>query len=315
MTDKKMWFGTLYDTKVPGSSSRDSNCRMQWVPAPDTGMGAGASGYSELIEFENGGADVVSSAATHRTYEMNWNLGSGKDLDIIRAYQQGMFGPGLIYFADPMNFATNLFSPHWATPSLSQLGWKSPQAGTPSYPVITYALSETYNLPRRAFTSANGTPADGGSAALADPGSRMAVIPIPPGYTLHVQFRHLTGGGGFIGSRPIFYDGLYGTTTNINMQPIGSGSATTFSGATYRAVEFFVNGPVTGWIDSIAQLWPNSVSPPTSLATVGHMPGAGHTGCKFTTDAIVETYVMQARQLKGMSTTLTEVGAWQRAGT
>lgn len=310
----QLWFGTLYESKTPGTSSIYTNASMRWVPCPDTGMGAGAEGYSELLGFENGGADVVSSAATHRVYDMQWGTRSGsgaEGLDLIRSYQQGIFGPGLIYFVDPMNFTTNLFPPAFATPALGERGWKPP-AVVGSYPNVPYATAAPYDYPRRAFTSDLGNPV----TKPTQNGSKLAVIPIPPGYTLHVCFRHLAGGGngGIISAAPIFADGQEQTTQNLLMGPAGSATTYSFSGATYKAVEFWVNGFVSGWIGSMAWLYPTGVTPP-NMSTARHVPGAGHTGCKFTSAAIVEQYIMTDRTLKGMSTQLTEVGAWQRTGT
>lgn len=310
----ELYFGTLYDTKVPGSSSATVNARMSWVPCPDTGMGAGAEGYSELLDFENGGADVVSSAATHRVYDLEWGTRSGSGtagLDVIRSYQQGVFGPGLIYFADPMNFTTNLFPPHWATPALSQLGWKKiydGNIGTASYPTVA---ANVYNYPARAFASAAG--------AITKPtvAAHIAVIPIPPGFNLRVCFRSAPGAGvtGVIGYQAINLNGSYAASSTATVNEAGSAPVTIFSGNTYRAVEFWVAGGVTNLVSAMAWLHPvNAISVP-NLSIAPHVPGAGHTGCKFTSAAIVENYVMTDRTLKGMSTQLTEVGAWQRSGT
>lgn len=310
----QMWMGTLYESKTPGTSSIYTNASMRWVPCPDTGMGAGAEGYSELMGFENGGADVVASGATHRVYDLDWGTrtGSGTDgLDVIRSYQQGIFGPGLIYFLDPMNFTTNLFPPHFATPSLSEWGWK-PAALVGSYPNIPYLTAAPYDLPRRAFTTDLANPV----AKPVQDGSKLVAIPIPPGYTLHVCFRHLVGAGngGTIGATPVFADGQQDTNQTLTVGPLGSATTYSFSGSTYKAVEFWARGYIAGWVGSMAWLYPTGVTPP-NMATARHVPGGGHTGCKFTSAAIVENYVMADRTLKGMSTQLTEVGAWQRSGT
>ena len=304
-----MWFGTIYDKKTPGTSSALNNARMQWVPCPDTGMDAGANGYSELLDFENGGADVVASAATHRVYDLDWGTRQGSGvagLDTIRSYQQGIYGPGLIYFADPMNFTTNLFPAHWGTPALSQLGWK-PIAPVSSYPTV---VSNIYGYPARSFASVAGA-----AVKPTDP-AQIATIPIPPGYNLHVCFRSAPGAGvgGNIAASPINTSGSYATNQILTVNEAASAPVTSFSGTSYRAVEFWVYGGVTNLVSAMAWLYPfGAIMPPMNLAQ--HMPGAGHTGCKFTSAAIVEKYVMTNRTLKGMSTSLTEVGAWQRSGT
>ena len=113
MSDKTMWFGTLYEVGA-GASSTITKAKMSLVPVPDPGVQMGSEGYAETIDFEYGGADVVSSPQTHRVYEMAWSAranGMSAGLDLIKRYSQRGFGPGLIYFADPFNYETNLLPP------------------------------------------------------------------------------------------------------------------------------------------------------------------------------------------------------------
>lgn len=306
----EMFFGTLYDTKVPGTSSTSANARMGWVPCPDTGMDAGAQGYSELMNFENGGADIVSAAATHRVYDLEWGTRSGSGsmgLDVIRSYQQRVFGPGLIYFADPMNYETNLFPPHWGTPGLAGVGWKPIAANAANtFPNVT---TNAFGYPKRAFTTPSRT------ASKPTIASEIAVIPVPPGYSLWFCFRNAPGTGtaGTIWWQGINLDGSYATALSTAPAEAGAVAVNSMSGNAYKAVEFWVQG-ATALVSCMARLYPIGATPP-SLSTAQHVPGAGNTGCKFTSAAIVEKYVMTNRTLKGMSTQLTEVGAWQRSGT
>lgn len=312
----QMWFGTLYETNVPGTSDANQLSKMQWVACPDTGMGAGAEGYSEVLQFENGGADVVSSAATHRVYDMNWGTRSGSGtagLDIIRSYQQKQFGSGLIYFCDPM--AQNLFPPSWATPHLIMQGWKNISRGVPTLlPNTTNPTTQP-----RAGTSFDMT--DVPSTAPSE-ASHFAVIPIPPTHTLRVGFTGTATAAASIRVRPINTSGVYQSTVTATLLGVSSGQITnlSYSGASFSAIEVWVAGSGLGTIGSLtlysahAELVPNTNPGPTTLSG-SYAPGAGNTGCKFTSAAIVENYVMLDRTLKGMSTQLTEVGAWQRAGT
>jgi len=103
---KQIWFG------IPG-------VKMQWCPAPAAGATASNVGYVETMAFENGGAAVARSKQTRKQYAFNFNAPS-KDLDGISTYTKyasGFYGDGLIYFADPFAFETNLFPPAWASPS------------------------------------------------------------------------------------------------------------------------------------------------------------------------------------------------------
>lgn len=313
-----MWFGTLYETNVPGTSAANQLSKMQWVPCPDTGMGAGAEGYSELLAFENGGADVVSSGATHRVYDMDWGTRSGSGtagLDVIRSYQQKQFGSGLIYFCDPM--AGNLFPPNWATPHLVLQGWPN-IARRDEATLIPNTVNPTTQPQAGVSFNLLNVP----NVALPTQARHFAVIPIPPTHTLRLGFTGSVTGGGAIRVRPISTTGVYQTTVTATPLSVSSGQITnlSYSGATVSAVEVWIAGGGAGISGTVtlysahAQLVPNSNPGPTTISG-SYVPGAGHSGCKFTSAAIVESYVMADRTLKGMATQLTEVGAWQRAGT
>jgi hypothetical protein len=56
----------------------------------------------------------------------------------------------------------------------------------------------------------------------------------------------------------------------------------------------------------MAQLWPTGFTPPLSTTGGNFIAGQGHRGLKFADDAVVESYVMVNRHLKGLSTTLVE---------
>lgn len=312
---KTMWFGTLYDTAKPGTSSTTSNAQMSLVPVPDVGMGAGATGYSEALEFENGGADVISAAATHRTYSMDWNLreaSGASGLDVIWQYQQKYFGPGLIYFADPMIFDRNLFSSAWASPGLIEQGWKSIYDSAPTF---SNTAANSYSQPRRTATFSV-TSAANAAPALAN---SIQVIPIPPTHTLWLGISAVSTGTAIIAVRGINPDGSYGSVTTPTL--IAPTSSTrmnfAFAGSTYKAVEVYITRTTTATstlavTSAMAQLWPTGISP---VLTGVHIPGSGSTGCKFATSENVQTYTIAdiagQRHYKGMSADLVEVGQWQ----
>lgn len=316
MSSKKMWIGTLYSGNLPGTSSSTVNARMSWVPAPDPGMAAGGAGYSELLEFENGGADVVAAAGTHRVYEMDWGVreaSGAQGLDIIRNYSQKLYGPGLIYFADPMVFDQNLLPPAWASPGLIEQGWKNIYSVTPTYSNVS---TNSYLQPNRKAVFAVTTTA----AAVPTAANQVAVIPIPPTHTLHLGFSAAATGTGVIRVRPINADGSYASTTDLTLLTDTSSTRmnATFSGATYKAIEIYItrtsSAASTVTITSgMAQLHPTGSSP---TLTGDHIAGAGNTGCRFAEAAIPESYTLvdqsgRPRHLKGLSATLVEVGAWQ----
>jgi len=316
-----MIFGTLYDKNIPGTSATTTNAKMSIVSAPDPGMTAASVGYTQTLEFENSGADVVENAAKRRVYSMDWNLresSGATGLDLIRGYHQKLYGPGLIYFADPMNYSTNLLSPQWANPALVEQGWKT--IGPTPIGYTNYSGGGT-NQPRRIANfeyagSANFVPTTANS---------IMVLPIHPDNTLWVGFRALAAGGGVVRVRPILQSGAYDTVVDLTLLSPASSTKlnSSFSGATYKAVEIYLSrttGTLTSTMDiysAIAQQWPTGYTP---VLTGNWVPGAGANGCKFASDAIVESYVFAdasygVRHYKGMSIDLVETGPWARTGT
>ena len=279
------------------------------VPAPKRGMTVTSSGYSEAVEFENGGAAVVDSAGKHLTFGMQFS-GSADALngiDIFRQFASGLYGRGLIDFSDPMNYDTNLLPAHWATPHLAELGWKHPLVGVSTYTDRTPTSSVPY---RRLSTTvmamdANATPVHR---------SKLATILIPPTHTLWLGFTGQATGTSVLRARPISVGGAFAATSDV---PLGSPAnpmalTTSFSGALYQAVEIYgtrtsTEASTLALVSGMAQLHRTGVNP---FVKPLHIPGMGNTGVRFADGAIPETYQMTKGHYKQLSTNLIEVGAW-----
>lgn len=319
MSNNKTWFGTLYDgTGMPGSSTTTRNAKMQFVPTPDTGMDASYQGHYDTLLFENGGADVVSSAGSHRVYDMDWNLREAKGaqgLDIIKHYSQRFFGPGLLYWADPMEFQGNMMPPSWASPGLIEEGWPNIYTAAP---IFANTAANIRNQPARSATftvtqTANTAPTSGW---------KIAVIPVPPGTFPWFGWSGSVTGTGAVFTRAIMPDGSYGTLSPVSPQAVTS--TTRLSTALYIpsppapqpvAYEIFLGrtsaAASTVTVTSMMfQIFDNLGFTPSVM---DHVPGGGATGCKFTT-AAVESYTLvdPVRSLKGAAATLVEVGAWKK---
>lgn len=311
-----MFFGTLYPKAGPGNSSTTVNAKMSFVPVPDSGMDASAVGYQDRIDYENGGADIVTSAASHREYQMEWSTREGAafngGLDIISAYADGEWGDGLIYFADRYNFDTNLLTPNWATPGLVERGWKNIYDTTPTF---SNTASNIYDQPLRSATwttnNSTGYPVDR---------RRVMVLPIQPDHTLWIGFSGSSTGNSSVQIRPVQTDGSYGLTRNMTLlSPTGATRMNdSYPGGTFKAIEVFISQSVNGagtitLTSGLAQQWRTGITP---TLTGSHIRGQGNSGCRFETAAPVENYVQvvqgQRRHLKGMSANLIEVGQWAR---
>ena len=294
---KQIWFG------IPG-------VKMQWCPAPKAGAQVSNNGYTQVVPFENGGADVVRSAQTRKQYTFNFS-GPSKDLDGISVYSRyatGFYGSGLIYFADPYSFETNLFPAGWASPGLIEQGWKNIYDTAPTF---GNTASNAYSQPLRSATwtltkSANYVPVEGNS---------VAYIPIPPTHTLNIGASGTSTGDGVVRVVPINTDGTDGTAFDLTLlDPTASTRMNkTFAGSSYQAVKIYLTRTSTTastvtLTSMMAQLYKTGATP--TLPT-NHLPGEGHTGLSFADDARVENYVYIDPPRKGMNTTLIEVGAWR----
>lgn len=312
----KFFIGTLYEGK-PGTSTNNFTTGMLSIPMPQQGGEAGSAGFSQVIEYEYGGADVFSSPQTRRRYEFEWTgtKVTGSDgIDQIKRLSAGEFGNGLIYFADPYNYTTNLLPPAWASPSLIRSGWRSIY-DTPPSSYSTAAAGNTTNRPRLSpvfniENAAGVAPKDGRS---------FCVLPIPPEKVLNVGFTGSATGSAVVRVRPINYDGSYGLTSDLTLIPHSSPTQMNqaFSGATYKAVEIYFTrtsaAPSTLTITSgMAQLLDSG----SSAHVTSFVGGQGNTGCRFETPAIEETYTYvnmgQSYRIKGISATLIEVGTTAR---
>lgn len=280
---------------------------MQWVPAPLAGAEAQNINYVESIEYENGGADVYRSRPYRKQYDFEFSapIKGSEELGVFNKFASGYYGGGTCIFADPYAFETNLFGPQWATPALIEQGWKNI---APVEPTFADTTANSYDQPPRSAVF------DITTTAGVIPSERFT-IPIPPTHTLHLGASGSTTGNGRVAVRPILAGGTYDSPVLLTMldPTLSTRMNTTFSGATYQAVEVFIYRTATvastvTLTSMMAQLWKTGTSP---VLTGDHVPGDGHTGLEFADDARAETYLYINPPRKALSTTLVEVGAWR----
>lgn len=119
----QMWFG--------------NERRMQWVPAPATGMQASNIGTVESMTLDNGRASVKRSMQTHKVFPVEFpvqDASQATGLDVFNRYASGLYGSVNeypLFFADPMHYDQNLFPANWAAPGLFKYGWASIAPRTP----------------------------------------------------------------------------------------------------------------------------------------------------------------------------------------
>lgn len=306
MGNGQLWLGIVGGT----------NNRFGWVPQPDLPVASSRVGYVEQMLFENGGAVVGRSNGSHREFVFNVGIrqSSGSDgLDVYADYAAGLFGTGLIYFADPFHYEQNLAAPQWGSPGLAELDWPDPVAGAVSFGATA---ANSYAQPARkgtwtVTTAANATP-------LTDATIPFLVLPIPPNMTLHLG---VTGAatGTAVCRVESWVNGATSAGASASLTLLSETGDTrmntTVAGSSYAFAKVFFTRTSSAAstitpISLMAQLWPTGVSP---TLTGNHVPGRGHTGLQFADDAVPETYrvVSDGTPYRGLSTRLVEVGAWQ----
>jgi hypothetical protein len=312
----KFYIGTLYPDK-PGQLGGIEETQMLSVAMPQQGTDAGGSGYAETLDFEYGGADVVSAPQTHRRYEFNW---AGSDVDTatgisqIKRIANGEFGTGLIYFADPYNYTTNLLPPAWASPSLIRNGWRSIYDTKPTgYDPISAANDTNQPLASPVFSIVNDAgepPTDARS---------ICVLPIPPTHVLHLGFSATATGDAVIRVRPITHSNTYDTPVDLTLLDWAGSTRmnTTFDGSDYKAVEvYFTRTAETASTLTVTSGMAWLLKTGESQSVSNFISGEGNTGCKFETRALEENYTFvdmgRRRRIKGLSATLIEVGTSAR---
>lgn len=288
-----MWFG--------------NDQRMEWVKCALREWDVSNEGYAEVLRYVNGGAGVVRSFASARTYDLSWS-GTPEELNPIKAFQQGVWGPGPFRIADPMTFQTNVIPPNWASPAVIETGdWKNIYDTEPTF---SATAANSFNQPLRTglwsiAAAANSVP------------SKVLTIPIPPSQTLHVGFSGAVTGTGVLRVRPVNSNGSYASVSNLTaLSATGSTRMnSSFSGSTYRAVQIYItrtsSATSTLSLTSLmAQLWPTGVTP---TLTGPHIPGDGVTGLEFSSGMHETYYQAGSRNLparKGSSVALVEVEPW-----
>lgn len=288
---KKIWFGK------PGA--------FQYMPCPAAGITVGAQGYSETLEFENGGAAIVRSQQRHRIFEFDFpvqdaSLAGG--LDVYTDYATGFYGDGPWYFTDPMAYDQNILPPVYSSPWLINAGWEN---WGPVEPVFDDGSGSNRGRPP--------TTTWAWDADQADDIDFGYLIPVPVDCYLEIGFAGLLENVDVVVDSYL-PDGTLDTTDNMVMlSSLGSAftNYTVDPGHAWVTVSFVGQSGLLGRLhlnSAVARIRePNRPLP----AMTSFVTGRGSTAVEFDGETIPETYIMQDRHLKGLSFQMREVGLWR----
>lgn len=294
MTD--LWFG--------------NTTKFVTVQAPELPFSVTDGGYGDSMDFESGGSLSKVSQGFAKRYDFAYDI-QDSTIDRIKRFRQGSYGAGLLNFANPFAYQTNLFSPAWAEPGLIEGGdWPNTGENTPTFGAVS---SNSYDQPLRKAvwsitTAANTAPALSHSSFI---------IPIPPSMTLWLGVSGAATGTAV--AHVVAHNIAAATTSASNLTLLTDTSSTrlnaSFAGSSYDYVEVFNDWRTSSAASTmtvtsrLAQLWPTGVTP---TSTGNHRPGDGHTGLRFLGGSMTSSYrlLTSTDHFAGLGFSLVEVGAW-----
>lgn len=291
MVSTNIWFGTTQ--------------KMMSLRLPDAGMKANQVHYAEELQYENGGGDVYRpSSAYHMEYSFEYGLyeATGSNgLNNFSDFAAGFYGSPTVYFADPMYYDVNLFPPYFAAPALSEQGWKS-IGGANLLPTYSNTAANTVNQPYRSVTYDVGSLT---ANTYVSNGYAIAIIPIPPGMTLWLGASGSATGNGVVRVES-WLNGAASAASSSNLTLLSVTGTTRLNtsiastSANYVKVGIALSAAGAGTVtlaSMMAQLWTTGVTP---TLTGSFQSGQGNNGCKFTSDAREETYILRDDQSRNV---------------
>lgn len=272
--------------------------RMRWVNAPAPGAGFGARGFSDSLQYQNGGIGVRNSTNAHMEYTMSWGSLTRDEVAAIEDYSYGLYGDGLIYFLDPVAIDRNLFNFQWASPKITAEDGV-PLAGTVrpakvlinnltlDYPMYGAQYSVTTTTPKRSF-----------------------YCPIPEGYTAWIGAHGAANAQG-LSVQPMLGSSVSGSPVNIPVTAVTDNNR--FGGSvagspSINGINISINTSATATITLaglMLQVLPTGVTP----ALGGFISGRGNSGCWFDGKLNMIPYSIPGESI-GLAAKLVEVGDW-----
>ena len=279
--------------------------KFQALVRPGVNVPVRQDGFSDGMSFENGGQFTVRSAAAAKVFGFNFGMKPVAEIAKWRNIRQGGFGSGLLYFADPMAFESNMCPAQWAAPGLIEQDWPTIYDTAPTF---ANTAANSYSQPLRSAVfsitqAANTAPANGWS---------QLVIPVPPDMTLHLGVSGSATGTGVV--RAEGFNIAAGTSSGSALTLLSPTASTrlnkTFAGSSYDYVIVDLRrtssaASTVTIVSMLAQLYVTGASP---TLTGNHQPGEGHTGLRMV--GWEETYAPVS--LRSAQFSLFEVGGWMK---
>ena len=288
MSDNKMWFGP--------------RGHEMWVKCPAVNSENQLVGWSDELEYLNGGAAVIGSKSARRKVNFSWSLTTRKNIREVTDVALGMRGQGLVYWGDPFTMDVNVMPQYWSAPYL--MAHDAPLlGGILNRPTLTPTPANLLGYPpESAFIVASNREALTNAFDM--------YVPIPPGYTAHFG-AHGTGSAIFAVAPAT---GESGHDTPVFPAILGVTDETLFN----TSIDSTVASGMVIYVDNqmgasatiagiMVQVLPTGQVPEVG----GFISGQGHAGCRFTELPAISNY-SAALDLVGAVVNLTEVGPWEQ---
>lgn len=145
--------------------------KMRWVKIDAPGRSQEMSGFSDRLDYSNGGVSLRESTNAHQEFTLSWNSMTREQARAVTDYAYGIYGSGEIYFVDPVSADQNVLNVAWSAPAITA------KDGVPLAGKIRPTLVQNSNLQYD-------YPAEMARYNLTeDDTSRSFYVPIPPGFT------------------------------------------------------------------------------------------------------------------------------------
>lgn len=294
----KLWFGTIGN--------------MGWFPTPNRGADVSPAGWSAGGQLLNGGAYQFGSFNSARTYQFEWPMSSERrHSQKMKAFADGTYGRGLIYFIDPLIYDQNVLPAMWADPSMG-VGFEAnalvPGVTPTALPSEAPASMEG---PSQAAFYSFGFGTAPQISNLDD--SNSVFIPIPEGFQVILASHYSYTGTARIRYSLVAPSGA--VSGNYSLPP------STPSYPFPRAIQSAPN--VAG-----IRLWVGKSSTSSASITLSSMmaritpagstqdgdpiwyPGQGHSGCRFSMYPTITNQTGVGGGQVSFAATFQEVGSW-----
>jgi hypothetical protein len=271
--------------------------KMLETRSPTVGFPSSKMGFSNQVNFLNGGASVRRSRASHKRYEMSWDSFSSDEARVILDLADQVYGVGDIFWHDPFVADRNCLPQWWGTPATGLDDGLPLNNGVRGRAVATPTNSLSFPVQSIAYTCAGA--------------GRSVWIPIPVGHTAWVGAYGVNGTGGRVVATPTTGATTVGAATNLRLMAVTNPARFNHSVAAsggFTGVLISLGGTGTVTLSGLmVQVLLDGVTPKTG----GFISGQGHSGCQFVAQPDYTPF-SYAFDTVGVVAEFVETGGWSQ---